>query len=342
MTMEALYDEMDEELSTILATNFEIAVTRTDAVPHSDDPAITFPNLDARVQRCKVIETAVLYIDIRRSTDLNLEHRAATVAKLYSGFVRAMTRCAMHYRGHVRGIIGDRVMVIFNPKTAFVDAVSTAILMNSAAKHLVNRHFKHNDVSCGIGIDYGRMLATKTGVRRHGSEQGNYRSLVWLGRPANVASKLTDQANKTAERTRNVVSVATLTPPNPLSIFASQGLGILSQPLTGLAAAFAGGDWSWNEVELKAFIERLNINYLDYSLRHSNPDFRSFYLTTATTTATTPPILMTEVVYQGYRKAMPDADSIKKGWWHRVAVSVPSYDGGVYGGNLVFPTFKAR
>jgi hypothetical protein len=43
------------------------------------------------------------------------------------------------------------------------------------------------------------MLATKTGIRRHGEQQGNYRNLVWLGRPANVASKLTDLANKPGE-----------------------------------------------------------------------------------------------------------------------------------------------
>ena len=53
------------------------------------------------------------------------------------------------------------------------------------------------------------MLATKTGLRRHGSAQQSYRSLVWLGRPANVASKLTDQANKPEEVSEsNKVNVA--------------------------------------------------------------------------------------------------------------------------------------
>ncbi|MGC5798257.1 adenylate/guanylate cyclase domain-containing protein [Sphingomonas sp. NFX23] len=55
-----------------------------------------------------------MYIDIRRSTELSITHKPQAVAKLYSTFVRAMTKCARHFGGHVRGIIGDRVLVIFD------------------------------------------------------------------------------------------------------------------------------------------------------------------------------------------------------------------------------------
>src|SRR5216683_6201750 len=213
MSVADVRDETADEISAILASDFAIDVTKTMAVPHSNDGAITFPNLDARVQRCKVIETAVLYVDIRRSTDLNLRHRPQTVAKLYSAFVRAMTRCAAEYRGHVRGIIGDRLMVLFNPSNAFADAIDTAILMNSMCKHILNNKFKHNEISCGIGIDYGRMLVTKTGIRRNGAETHNYKSLVWLGRPANIASKLTDQANKKTTYTRDIIREGANAPP---------------------------------------------------------------------------------------------------------------------------------
>jgi adenylate cyclase len=198
-------NEIEDEISTIFASDFALDVTPTSSVPHSDDSAITFPNLDLRHQRSKLIKTAVLYVDIRRSTNLNLDHREPTVAKLYSAFVRAMTRCAAEFGGYVRGIIGDRVMVLFDPSTAFTDAVDTATLMNSVCQHELNKYFKQDDVTCGIGIDYGRMLATKTGVRRHGYERPNYRALVWLGRPANVASKLTDLANKTTHYSRDIV-----------------------------------------------------------------------------------------------------------------------------------------
>jgi len=115
-----------------------------------------------------------------------LRHHPNTVAKLYSAFVRAMTRCAEVFGGEVRGIIGDRVMLLFDSTNCYTNAVDTAELINSVCQYVLNRHFMHAEVSFGIGVDYGRMLATKTGVRRHGSAQQSYRSLVWLGRPANV------------------------------------------------------------------------------------------------------------------------------------------------------------
>jgi adenylate cyclase len=199
MGLKEFRDDVADEVSTILDSSFSVGVTKTTFVPHSDDPAITFPDLDDRTQGTKLLETSVLYIDMRRSTQLSLKYRQATVARLYSSFVRAMTRCATYYGGEVRGIIGDRVMVIFEPDDCFTKAVDTAILMNSVCQHVLNKHFTRGNVTFGIGVDYGRILATKTGVRRHGSAQPSYRSLVWLGRPANIASKLTDAANKPAE-----------------------------------------------------------------------------------------------------------------------------------------------
>lgn len=105
MTIKDLRDEIADEVGSILSADFQIGVVATDMVPHSADPAITFPNLDAKKQGAKLIDTCVLYIDIRRSTELNLTHKPRTVAKLYSAFVRAMTRCARHHMGHVRGLL---------------------------------------------------------------------------------------------------------------------------------------------------------------------------------------------------------------------------------------------
>jgi adenylate cyclase len=307
-------DATTEEIATILGSDFSIEVSNTGSVPHAGDPGITFPNLDDGYQRCKLIETAVLYIDLRRSTQLNLEHKPETVAKLYSAFVRAMTRCAQHFGGHVRGIIGDRVMVLFNPSTAFVDAVNTAILMNSVVKYVLDEHFPRGDVECGIGIDYGRMLATKTGVRRHGVEQNNYRSLVWLGRPANVASKLTDLANKTTSWSRRTVR---------------EGYYF---PLTK--------KWHWTNREVDDFLDSLEAAGAQ-SLRHKDDYFFTFIKDAISGTRTTPPILMTAPVYQGFRKAKPDADSIKGGWWtERKGLSVPGYTGKVYGGDVIFTAFR--
>ena len=43
MGLKELRAELDEEISSIFASDFVINITNTDVVPHSSDGAITFP-----------------------------------------------------------------------------------------------------------------------------------------------------------------------------------------------------------------------------------------------------------------------------------------------------------
>jgi hypothetical protein len=45
---------------------------------------------------------------------------------------------------------------------------------------------------------------------------------------------------------------------------------------------------------------------------------------------------MTDAVFDGFRKADPQRDSIRRGLWKPVSLSVPGYSGGVYGGDVIF------
>jgi len=323
MGMKELKEEISEEVSTILASDFQVEVVETDTVPHSSDGAITFPNLDAKRQGTKLIDTCVLYIDIRRSTQLNFTHKPKTVAKLYSAFVRAMTRCARHNDGHVRGIIGDRVMVIFDRKDCFRNAVECAITMNSVATYVINKHFRNGEVTCGIGIDTGKMLATKTGIRRKGSEQSNYRNLVWLGRPANIASKLTDLANKPEDS-------FTYTKVNVSFMPVSGGPGILS------------GDWGYREISAGDFVSQLDVELHTGKLVHRDPAFLDMFTIERTFVRTpkTHAILMTEAVWNGYKAACPTSNVVTEPLFHPITLELPAYTGKVYGGNVIKTVFK--
>jgi adenylate cyclase len=316
MNLRELRTTIEDEVEAILSPRFTINVTTTQTVPHSDDGAITFPNLDEMRQSCKIVETCVLFIDIRRSTELNLQHRPQTVSRLYSSFVRAMVRCAEQYNGHVRGIIGDRLMVIFDVADCFTNAVRTAQAMNTVSSRIINHHFKNNEVTCGIGIDFGRMLVTKTGFRRHGIERHNYRSLVWLGRPANVASKLTDIANKAAVfKTEPAVNVGRHYP--------------------------AINQFSWGVVSTQDFVGALSTespllsgNYFKHSDEYvfaALPTTRNVQITPKT-----PAILMTRVVYDGFRAKHPREQSILQNWYKRCYVSVPGYADAIFGGDVIF------
>jgi adenylate cyclase len=310
-------NDVEEEVSSILASDFTIDVTDTSVVPHSSDPAITFPNLDAKTQGAKLITTTVLYVDMRQSTALSMTHQKHTLAKLYSAFVRAMTRCAFLHGGELRGIIGDRVMMLFDSRDCFAQAVDTAVLANSVCQYVINRHFRRDEVAFGIGIDYGSMLATKTGIRRHGAAQQSYRSLVWLGRPANVASRLTDEANKPEQTTYlTKVNVA-------------YQHGFLA-PLTYVE------EWPHQ------FVQNFTYDPSRHLMVPTNPAFHSFTTLTKriVTRVATPPILMTKGVYDGFAAKRPYEPSIQNGWFKRVNITIPECTDHIYGGDVIYTLFR--
>lgn len=192
--MKGILQNINDDVKDIINTNFEFSITDATQVPNDDDPGLTFEN--GKTKKGKNIDTCVLYIDIRNSTTLSAKHRAETMGKLYTAFIKAMVACADAHSGVVRNIIGDRVMVVFPPNNCVVNAINCAITMHTVASKIINHHFKLNTFKCGIGIAKGEMLVLKTGAPKQGKERAAYKNLVWIGQPANVASKLTDAANK--------------------------------------------------------------------------------------------------------------------------------------------------
>ncbi len=184
----------------------DIETTNTSYVPSRDDTALTFPI--GASKRGKLLETCVLFVDIRASTRIsrNLKSDKAKLGKIYSAFVYAMTKIADEY-GYVRNIIGDRVMVVFEPEDCYTNAINCAALMYTVATRIIRKHSGLDYFKVGIGIDYGEMLVLKTGITRKHEEKSEYKGLVWVGEPANIASKLTDLSNKEYSETMYKVTV---------------------------------------------------------------------------------------------------------------------------------------
>jgi hypothetical protein len=99
-----------------------------------------------------------------------------------------------------------------------------------------------------------------------------------------------------------------------------------------------GSEWIWDDVELKEFVGRLKSTYgpTASTITHRDPLFRDFYLATREWITSTPPILMTKTVYDGFRKANPQRDSLQRGLWRPVPLFVPGYNGGIFGGDVIF------
>lgn len=257
MAIKDLLDDLDQEISIIHDSGFDIEIMETLDGPNYSDPNLTFENFDDKYKKVKIIETCVLYVDIRKSTKLNLQHYPKTMAKLYSSFIRGMIKAGEEYEGKIRNIVGDRIMVVFDCSNCFTEAVDTAILMNTISKNIINKRFKEDAFKCGIGIDYGKMMIVKCGTIKHGQENPNYRSLVWLGKPANIASKLTNAANKTS--TNRTVD----------------GLHI------GLHFRNIN-EWSWLFQTPTEFVQNVEFSYISPDMRYKNEYFSSCYATSQT------------------------------------------------------------
>lgn len=297
--------DINDETRVINSPDFTVEISKAVTLPSIDDASITFENFDFNSKKAKLIETCVLHIDIRQSTKLNMEHKPVTLARLYSSFIRGVIKCATQFNGKVRNIVGDRVMILFDKENCFNNVVNTAILLNTFSIYILNRHFKNNEIRCGIGIDYGKMLVTKTGTIKRGSQNSEYKSLVWLGPPANIASKLADIANKTFSR-----SVAQVGHYFPYT-----------------------DKWHWSEQDIEEFFDNLEPTYSYPTIaQFKEPYIRSFFKNLTKDIYDT--IIMTPRVYNGYKNASPNEESIINKWWKIKKASVEGYSGDVYHGSI--------
>lgn len=165
-------------------------------VPSLYDSDLTYESGEAK--KGKYIETCVLFVDIRNSVELTRKYDSETMGRIYTAFTKGILNAAREHNGYVRNIIGDRVMVVFPVNDCFVNAVNCAITINHISQ-MINDIFTYVDFHCGIGIDYGEMRVIKVGIERKGDENTENKGLVWVGKPANFASRLTDFAGKTIE-----------------------------------------------------------------------------------------------------------------------------------------------
>lgn len=187
-------DKLSEiELDIKDVKNLGFSYTSTKEVPSRQDTILTFEK--GKDKKGKEIETCVLFVDIRNSVQLNEKHSPDTMGKIYTAFTKSMLKIAQYHSGEVRNIIGDRVMIVFPTENCAENAVKCAASINHISE-IMNKVFSYVDFRCGIGIDYGKMRVIKVGIIRLGDNNVENKNLVWIGNPANIASRLTDIANK--------------------------------------------------------------------------------------------------------------------------------------------------
>ena len=135
------------------------------------------------------MEATILYADLAESTQLVDSQTETFAAEIYKTYLICAARIIKEQNGVITAYDGDRVMGVFKDGTKNTNAVRAALMINYAVNEIVNPALKGvyssstYTVRQTVGIDVSKLLVSRIGVR-------NDNDLVWVGRAANYAAKL--------------------------------------------------------------------------------------------------------------------------------------------------------
>lgn len=315
MTRKEFFDKIFTVINDWKKTNFSFYPKTY--VPGLDDPNLTYGIGGDK----KGIEmnTCVLFADIRDSVQLTKDKQVRTMGKVYSVFTQCVLLAAQYEGGFVRNIIGDRVMVVFPPENCFKKAVNCAITINHIAS-MINKIFDNFEFRCGIGIDYGKLSVMKVGIQKKGAENDDNKGLVWVGYPANFASRLTDCANKSFTDIYYIVDGEFYehnyfeSPPlgRPSGWYRKKQKYTAEQLASELRISMIDHIFGINSCRKVFTIKRTEEKY----------DYRS--------------ILLSDKVFKAYAKAAPEAKDIREAWWKKQTRKIKDIEFDVWGANITW------
>lgn len=136
------------------------------------------------------LNATVLYADMADSTKLVDNHTPHFAAEIYKTYLVSAAKIVKNCGGAITAYDGDRIMAVFIGDSKNSNATKAALKINAAVADIINPailgqypktsyRLKHV-----VGIDTSPLFAARIGVR-------NDNDLVWVGRAANYAAKLT-------------------------------------------------------------------------------------------------------------------------------------------------------
>lgn len=191
----SLKNKLDEDVQKTFREQWEVQTTAS--VPAADD-------LRLNSNHAKDLEQAtVLYADLNGSTKMVDQHEWTFSAEVYKTFLRCAADIIRDEGGTITAYDGDRVMGIFTGSLKNTSAVRCALKINFAVLQIIqpalNNQYSEKNFKVGhiVGIDTSRLRTARTGVRGDND-------LVWIGRAANYAAKLTGVAGRKTWITKEV------------------------------------------------------------------------------------------------------------------------------------------
>lgn len=187
------YASANNALENILNEPIE-SIELTDMIP----PTTDVPDSN-KVFKGKL---SIIFVDMRKSTDLTDELKAKKMVKVYRAFIRIIIQAIRYSSGHTRQFSGDGIMGVFqdsveNEKTILSSqkAVNAARYIQTLIDYCLNpalkKHFNDVCIGCGVGICTGTIMVTKVGMRGKETDdtEENETGIVWVGTTTNYASR---------------------------------------------------------------------------------------------------------------------------------------------------------
>lgn len=188
-----LASDLESEVKKIFRSAWE--TREGEVVPEPDDIGLGNEGV--------YLDAAVLYADLDGSTKMVDSHAAEFAAEIYKTYLYCAGRVIASEDGAITAYDGDRVMAVFIGDARRTRAVRTAMKINYIRTEIINPAIKSQypqkgfSIDHGIGVDASRLLVARTGVR-------GANDLVWVGRAANYAAKLSDLGQNYTRITKDV------------------------------------------------------------------------------------------------------------------------------------------
>ena len=130
------------------------------------------------------------YADLDGSTAMVDQWTWQFSAEIYKTYLHCAAKIIKNEGGVITAYDGDRIMGVFIGERMRSRAAQAGLRLNNAVRHIINPAIKHQYPQSDfilkhvVGIDVSSLRAARTGVRGDND-------LVWVGRAANYAAKLT-------------------------------------------------------------------------------------------------------------------------------------------------------
>ena len=188
-----LGDDLKSEVFKILQEEWSVREGR--AVPESDDLRLS--------NDAVTLDGTVLYADLDDSTKLVDAKKPWFAAEVYKCYLVCAARILRAEGGEITSYDGDRIMAVFIGDAKNSSAARAALKVNFAVQKVINPAIQEEYPSASysvrhvVGIDTSHLFVARTGIR-------GANDLVWVGRAANYAAKLSSRPGPATQITAAV------------------------------------------------------------------------------------------------------------------------------------------